>query len=105
MLFPFFPRKPHLLAKPPSSPSMAPEEDRLLCPFRFPSSSVDGRKLAVLGLIGAEVTPRIAETEECAQRACFRMADVTVIHSVVIKATGSTATETEVLEAILNPFV
>jgi len=48
----------------------------------------------------------MAETEECAQRACFRMADVTVIHSVVIKATGSTATETLVLEleAMLNSF-
>ena len=33
----------------------------------------------------------MAATDECAQRACFRMADVTVIHSVVTKATGSTA--------------
>jgi hypothetical protein len=33
----------------------------------------------------------MAETEECAQRACLRMAEVTVIHSVVTKATGSTA--------------
>lgn len=42
---------------------------------------------------GPELPPRIAETEECAQRACLRMADVTVMHSVVIRATGSTATE------------
>lgn len=35
--------------------------------------------------------PRIAETEECAQRACFRMDEVTVIHSVVTRATGSIA--------------
>ena len=35
--------------------------------------------------------PRIADTEDCAQRACFRMADVIVIHSVVIRAIGSIA--------------
>lgn len=35
----------------------------------------------------------MAETEECAQRACFRMADVTVTHSVTTSATGLTATE------------
>lgn len=33
----------------------------------------------------------MAETDECAQRACLRMAEVTVIHSVVTRATGSTA--------------
>lgn len=36
--------------------------------------------------------PRIAATEECAHRACLRMADVTVIHSVTTRATGFTAT-------------
>ena len=39
-----------------------------------------------------EELPRIADTEECAQRACFRIADVTVIHSVTTRATGLTAT-------------
>jgi hypothetical protein len=34
----------------------------------------------------------MAATEECAQRACFRIADVTVIHSVTTRATGLTAT-------------
>lgn len=34
----------------------------------------------------------MAATEECAQRACFRMADVTVMHSVTTRATGLTAT-------------
>lgn len=34
----------------------------------------------------------MAETDECAQRACLRMADVTVIHSVTTRATGLTAT-------------
>ena len=33
----------------------------------------------------------MAETDEWAQRACLRIAEVTVIHSVVTKATGSTA--------------
>jgi hypothetical protein len=34
----------------------------------------------------------MAATEECAHRACLRMADVTVIHSVTTRATGLTAT-------------
>ena len=47
----------------------------------------------------------MADTEECAHLACFRMADVTVIHSVVIKATGSTATDTGVvLGLIMSPL-
>ncbi len=60
----------------------------------------------MLGFIGLELPPRIAETEECAHLACFRTADVTVIHSVVIRATGSTATETGVVfELIVSPLV
>lgn len=35
----------------------------------------------------------MAETEECAHLACFLIAEVTVIHSVVIRATASTATD------------
>ncbi len=59
----------------------------------------------MLGFIGLELPPRIADTEECAHLACFRMADVTVMHSVVIKATGSTATDTGVvLELIMSPL-
>jgi hypothetical protein len=58
----------------------------------------------MLGLMGLELPPRIADTEECAHLACFRMADVTVIHSVVIKATGSTATDMgDVLELMVSP--
>ena len=49
------------------------------------------------------------DTEECAQRACLRIADVIVMHSVVINATGSTAMEMGVLfgvdEAMLAPFL
>ena len=33
----------------------------------------------------------MAETEDCAQRAFFLIADVTVMHSVVTRVTGSTA--------------
>jgi hypothetical protein len=33
----------------------------------------------------------MAATEDCAQRACLRMADVTVMHSVTTRSTGSTA--------------
>lgn len=36
----------------------------------------------------------MADTDECAQRACLRIAEVTVMHSVITSATGSTATET-----------
>lgn len=102
MLFPFFPRKPHLLASPPSSPSVT--TCLFLCPVRAPRSSpgVEGRELCKLGFVGVEFPPRIAETDECAQRGFFRIADVTVIHSVVIKATGSTATEIFVLAIV--PF-
>lgn len=38
--------------------------------------------------------PSMDDMDECAHRACLRMADVTVIHSVTTNATGSTATET-----------
>jgi hypothetical protein len=42
---------------------------------------------------GAE-EPRIEEMELWAQRACLRMAEVTVMHSVTTSATGSIATGT-----------
>src|SRR6187402_1298363 len=63
MLFPFFPRSPHLFARPPSSPSVSPEEDRFLCPFRFPGSSrgVEGRELCKFEFIGLELPPRIED--------------------------------------------
>jgi len=104
MLFPFFPRSPHLFASPPSSPSASPVEVLFLFPLVFPGSSrgVEGLELCKLGVMGLELPPKIADTEECAHRACLRMAEVTVIHSVVIKATGSTATE---MEAFLELFM
>lgn len=99
MLLPFLPRSPHLFARPPSSASANPEDGLVLFPFPFPGSSrgVPGLELCKLGLMGAELPPRIADTEEWAHRACLRIAEVTVIHSVVIRATGSTATEMFVL--------
>lgn len=106
MLFPFFPLNPHLFARPPSSPSAKLLED-LFFPLDFPDSSrgVAGLELCKLGFMGLELPPRIAETEECAHRACLRIADVTVIHSVVIRATGSTATEVEgLLEDFMAPL-
>lgn len=39
-----------------------------------------------------EDPPKIAATDECAQRACLRIAEVTVMHSVTTSATGLTAT-------------
>jgi hypothetical protein len=55
--------------------------------------------------MGLELPPSMEETDECAHRACLRIAEVTVIHSVVIKATGSTATETGTsLESMLDPL-
>jgi hypothetical protein len=38
--------------------------------------------------------PRIAETDECGERACFWIADVMDMHSEMTRDTGSTATET-----------
>jgi hypothetical protein len=93
MLFPFFPLRPHLLASPPSSASTA--TGLFLFPFLVARSSrgVEGREPCSPALLGEDPPPRIAETEECAHRGFLRIADVTVIHSVVINATGSTATE------------
>lgn len=39
--------------------------------------------------------PRMDDILECAQRACLRMAEVTVMHSVTTSDTGSTATGIE----------
>lgn len=70
---------------------------------------VVARDLEVEGL-----PPRIADTEEWAHLACFLIAEVTVIHSVVISATGSTATDIVLSRGIIiagrvasrcNPFL
>jgi hypothetical protein len=106
MLFPFLPRKPHLFARPPSSSGSINDGWALLLLVLLKSSpGVAGREPCLTGFDGLELPPRIAETEECAQRACLRMAEVTVIHSVVIKVTGSTATEIGATSGLLfEPF-
>jgi hypothetical protein len=79
MLLPFFPLSPHLLGTASScSPALM-----MPCPVRSLRCTV--------GVLFEEL-PRIADTEECAHRACLRMADVTVMHSVTTRATGLTAT-------------
>lgn len=91
MLFPFCPLNPHRLATPtsraPSAPS--PDEEGLLLGRR---SGFEGPSWTELGL-----PPRMEDTEEWAQRACFRIADVTDIHSEMTRETGSTATATGLL--------
>jgi hypothetical protein len=79
MLLPFFPRRPHLLGTASScSPALT-----MLWPVRS--------RRGTAGVLFEEL-PSMAATEECAHRACFRIADVTVIHSVTTSATGLTAT-------------
>ena len=77
MLWPFFPRRPHRDVKLPSS---SIKSILLLARFR----SVLGPRLS--GVEGRDVVvaddPRMEEMEEWAQRACLRMAEVTVMHSV-----------------------
>jgi hypothetical protein len=79
MLLPFFPRRPHLLG---TASSCSPA---LTMPW-----PVRSRRWTA-GVLFDEL-PRIAATDECAHRACFRIADVTVMHSVTTRATGLTAT-------------
>lgn len=102
-LFPFFPRKPQRLSTGFESPSPT----LILRPIAPGPPSLPpllaGLTRGLMGLIGigellpvaAELLPapppRIAETELCAHRACLRIAEVTVIHSLTTKPTGSTA--------------
>lgn len=76
--FPLFPRAPHL-HPPPSSSSgtTAGATTRLV----FVSK----------GSCWLGPPPRMADTLDCAHHGCFRMAEVTVMHSVMTRATGSTA--------------
>jgi len=78
MLLPFLPRRPHL---PPNESSS--------CGVTMPAPGPLRPSTYGGGLV--ELPPRIAATEECAHRACLRMAEVTAMHSVITKATGSTA--------------
>jgi len=108
MLFPLFPLNPHRLASPSTSPpSAAPDPPLKLLypPFRDPASSrgVPGREIWKLEFMGLALPPSIADTEEWAHLTCFRMAEVTVTHSVIIRAAGSTAMAIALLDDILTP--
>lgn len=81
MLAPFFPLSPHLPVRNPSPSWDMLSDDSTLAWFAFLSVGV-----------WRVAPPSIAATEECAQRACLRIADVTVMHSVMTKAIGSIAT-------------
>ena len=93
MLLPLLLRRPHVPTKELSSSPVVklPRGTwRVPCVVagRCPFVSTE----AALRPAEAEGTPpKMAETDECAHRACFRIADVTVIHSVVTRATGSIA--------------
>jgi hypothetical protein len=102
-LFPFFPRSPHLPAPPPaasSSASAAPATAAAAATTaavatagrRFPPEPPEpAPSSGVPEAAHLEPPPRMAETLECAQRACLRIADVTVMHSVATSPTASTA--------------
>jgi hypothetical protein len=81
ILFPFLPLSPHRLCTASSCSLPA-----LMTPW--PARS----RFGMMGVLCVEA-PRIAVTDECAQRVCLRIADVTVMHSVTTSATGLTATE------------
>lgn len=88
MLFPFFPRNPHRFATPMSCvPSTLTLVTEPLLPGR--RSGLGGPSWTGFGL-----PPKMEDTEEPAQRACLRIADVTDIHSDTTNETGSTATDT-----------
>jgi hypothetical protein len=92
MLLPFLPRSPHLFAIPmscaPSTLGLVVFE--LLLPGRR-------RGLEEPSCTGLGLPPSIEETEDWAHRACFRMTEVTEMHSFMTSDTGFTATDTGLL--------
>jgi hypothetical protein len=86
-LLPFFPRSPHLMAA--ASPALSAGVSECDLRARRAAPAVGGTSWMRLGL-----PPRMAETDECGERACFWMADVMAMHSDITRDTGSTATET-----------
>lgn len=87
MLRPLFPRRPHRLAEAASCKLSALRA----LPVAFGPLGV-----AFVGpkYIGFGFPPRMADTEECGERACLCSADVMDMHSDMTRDTGSTATET-----------
>lgn len=89
MLLPFWPRRPQRLltamaSEPLSSPPVA-ARGLLALPL--------GAELGEASCRGLGLPPRIAETEECGERACFCIAEVIDMHSDMTSEIGSTATE------------
>lgn len=78
MLLPFLPRSPHRPAR-----ASSPEPSFMLAAFPSPFS------MRCIASGFAAPPPKMADTEDWAQRACLRMAEVTVMHSVTTSATGS----------------
>lgn len=78
MLFPFLPRSPHLPSR-ASSAGLSFMLAALPSPFSI--------RCMASGF--AAPPPRMADTEDWAQRACLRMAEVIVMHSCVMRAIGS----------------
>ena len=85
MLWPLRPRRPHREVRAESVSS----ETSMVEPLRSVRRASEGVRRGE----GAE-EPRMEEMELWAQRACLRMAEVTVMHSVTTSATGSIATGT-----------
>ena len=87
MLLPFLPLSPHLL---PMPASLVPSPDMLPVEIRGPrSEGLGGMRRTGLG-----APPRMAETDEWEDRACFWMVEVIAMHSEMTRETGSTVTET-----------
>ena len=104
MLLPFLPRNPQRLAKLSSLPTTPFGTFNELSDRSLVLDSVD-LDLISRPLDTVDAPPKMVETEECAHLECFRMAEVTVMHSVVMRATGSTAIATLEDWCILGPFV
>jgi hypothetical protein len=86
MLFPLCPRSPQRLVRPSWEPSPLMLAAGLL--LRPRGVGLGGPNCTGLGL-----PPRMAETDECGERACFWIAEVIEMHSEMTSDTGSTATE------------
>ena len=91
-LFPFFPLKPHRVVRVcDPSPLMLTGVGGIDAEDLPPPV---GRPLPDEGLDISKSCdrlvppPKIAETDDCAHRECFRIAEVIAMHSVVINATG-----------------
>jgi hypothetical protein len=86
MLFPLFPRRPQRFVRFGSALSPPSVVAMLFLPG---SAGLGGPTWTGVGL-----PPRMAETDECGERACLWMAEVMDMHSEITSDTGSTETDT-----------